>query len=129
MTTPRNDGLQISQCSNWLRQMGKPNPRTCRVCGLGPCTQLHSSEPRNDGLPELPYPLDKVLIQGGAGIDDHHYDAIPAGNYYTESDMRAYGEACRRDASVLIGLLVAGGFVTEEKVEEARALVLGVNRG
>lgn len=27
----------MSQCSHELRRLGQPYPRTCQMCGLGPC--------------------------------------------------------------------------------------------
>ena len=35
---PMSDAPKIySRCSNTLRLLGKPYPRTCQECGLGPC--------------------------------------------------------------------------------------------
>lgn len=33
------DGLpkEKKECSKYLIEIGEPNPRTCKACGLGPC--------------------------------------------------------------------------------------------
>ena len=30
----------MGKCNNVLREQGKPYPRTCAVCGLGPCKHI-----------------------------------------------------------------------------------------
>lgn len=40
-----------NKCSDLLRQLGVPYPRTCRVCGLGPCRWPEPAQPQHERKP------------------------------------------------------------------------------
>ena len=40
--------MQDSTCSTTLRLQGKPYPRTCKKCGLGPCIAQPSAQPEQE---------------------------------------------------------------------------------
>ena len=35
----------MTQCRNLLQMAGEPYPRTCAVCGLGPCSKFRKRVP------------------------------------------------------------------------------------
>lgn len=43
----------MSECQQILRAQGKPYPRTCRVCQLGPCVHGHMTAPSDPRDAEL----------------------------------------------------------------------------
>lgn len=37
---PAGGAMSGNQCSHVLQEQGRPSPRTCQVCGIGPCRRL-----------------------------------------------------------------------------------------
>lgn len=37
---------QVTRCNHCLREAGKPYPRTCQECGLGPCKAVWNTKPK-----------------------------------------------------------------------------------
>ena len=58
--------MQDSTCSTTLRLQGKPYPRTCKKCGLGPCIAQPSAQPEQEPVQF------KCTV-----MDDAHPNGIP----------------------------------------------------
>ena len=48
--------MQDSTCSITLRLQGKPYPRTCKKCGLGPCIAQPTAQPEQEPVAWARYP-------------------------------------------------------------------------
>lgn len=52
----------MSECNEDLRSKGRVYPRTCALCGLGPCRNLGRPKPPTGGSAVQPAPLTRVEL-------------------------------------------------------------------
>ena len=61
--------MQDSTCSTTLRLQGKPYPRTCKKCGLGPCIAQPTAQPKQEPVALEEYDAGLLNDFGGGKVE------------------------------------------------------------
>jgi hypothetical protein len=91
--------MQDSTCSTTLRLQGKPYPRTCKKCGLGPCIAQPSAQPEQEPVaweqfyPDIGKPQIAEALAKEKALQDLHDENERLGLYkdaYAEQEPMAW---------------------------------------
>lgn len=84
-------------CSLWLREQGLPNPRTCALCGLGPCVKSYVENSTSNVELKLSE-ADQLKFRSNYLTVVENYNL----NLACEEIVRAWGPSCYHVGSSLV---------------------------